>query len=128
MRHSVTIIFSEAESKNFLWQRLICFFWQRDWELPENLTLEASGVSLQNLHRTGETDSWRAQTKSCTCQNPEERSRNQIRHYPDLYDNVQESSAEPWVSRGLLKGWGPEWSSACTEPLEGVAISSLPPS
>ena len=27
--------------------------WQRDWEPPVNLTLEASGMWLQNLHRTG---------------------------------------------------------------------------
>ena len=40
----------------------------------ENLTLEASGIGLQNLHRTGETDSWRAETKPCVHQDPEERS------------------------------------------------------
>ena len=39
--------------------------WQRDWEAPGSLTLEASGIWLQNLHRTRETDSWRAQTKHC---------------------------------------------------------------
>ena len=37
--------------------------WQRDGEPPGNLTLEASGIWLQNFHRTGETYSWRAQTK-----------------------------------------------------------------
>ena len=31
-------------------------------------------VLLQNLHRTGETDSWRAQTKPCAHQDPGERS------------------------------------------------------
>ena len=40
----------------------------------ENLTLEASGIGLQNLHRTGETDSWRAQTKPCVHQDPTERN------------------------------------------------------
>ena len=48
--------------------------WQRDWEPPGNLTLEASGIWLQNFHRTRETDSWRAQTKPCVQQEPEERS------------------------------------------------------
>ena len=39
--------------------------WQRGWEPPGNLTLEANGIWLQNFHRAGETDAWRAQTKSC---------------------------------------------------------------
>ena len=30
--------------------------------------------SCQNLHRTGETDSWRAQTKPCVHQDPEKKS------------------------------------------------------
>ena len=29
--------------------------WQRDWEPLGNLTLKASGIWLQNFHRTGET-------------------------------------------------------------------------
>ena len=53
--------------------------WQRDLELPENLTLEASGILLQNLHGTGETDSWRAQTKPCVHEDPEERNSDPIR-------------------------------------------------
>ena len=48
--------------------------WQRDWEPPGNLTLEASRIWLQNLHRTGEIDSWRAQTKPCVHQDPGERN------------------------------------------------------
>ena len=47
--------------------------WQRDWE-PPALTLEARGIWLQDFHRTGETDSWRAQTKPCVHQDPGERS------------------------------------------------------
>ena len=39
--------------------------WQRNWEHLGNLTLKASVIWLQNLHRTGETDPWSAQTKSC---------------------------------------------------------------
>ena len=112
IRHSVTILFCEAEIKIFLWQRLICFFWQRDWELIETLTLEASGISLQNLHRTAETDSWRTQTKPCAYQDPGERSSNLTRHYPDMLDSVQESSAEAWVSHDLHQGWG-HWVQQC---------------
>ena len=37
--------------------------WQRDWEPPGNLTSKASGIWLQNFHRTGETYSGRALTK-----------------------------------------------------------------
>ena len=36
---------------------------QSDSEPLGNLTLEASGIRLKNFHRTGETDSWMAQTK-----------------------------------------------------------------
>ena len=45
-----------------------------DWETPGNLTLEASGIWLQNFHKTGETDSWRAQIKPCVHREPGERS------------------------------------------------------
>ena len=34
----------------------------------------------QNLHRTGETDSWRAQTKPCMHQDPGERSSDPTRN------------------------------------------------
>ena len=53
---------------------------QRDLEPPGNLTLEANGVWLQNFHRTGKTDSWRAQRKSCVYQDPGERSSGPTRH------------------------------------------------
>ena len=58
--------------------------WKRDWEPSENLTLEASQIWLQNLHRAGETDSWRAQTKACTHQDPGERSSDPTRDWPRL--------------------------------------------
>ena len=44
--------------------------WQRDRKLLGNLILYASGVWLQNLCRTGEIDSWRAQTKPCVKPGP----------------------------------------------------------
>ena len=52
--------------------------------------------SHQNLHRIGETDSWKAQTKSCVHQDPD----------PDLPTRVQESLAEAWVGGALLQGLG----------------------
>ena len=77
--------------------------WQRDWEIPGNLTLKASGVWLQSFHRTGETDSWRAQTKPCAHQDPGERSSVPKRDWARLVC-VQESPAEGWVDSGLLRG------------------------
>ena len=55
--------------------------WQRYWEPPGNLTLKASGIWLQNFHRTGETDSWRTQTKSCAHQDPGESSSDPTRDW-----------------------------------------------
>ena len=62
--------------------------------------------SLQNLPRTGETDSWRAQTKACVHQDPGERSSDPQETDPDLPVSVQESPAEAWVGSGLLQGQG----------------------
>ena len=39
-------------------------------------------ILLQNLHRTGKTDSWRAQTKPCAHQDPGEKSRDPTRDWP----------------------------------------------
>ena len=54
------------------------FIFQHHIFLPfhtvQNLSLEASGIWLQNLHRTREADSWRAQTKPCVHQDPGEKS------------------------------------------------------
>ena len=60
--------------------------------------------SCQNLHRTGETDSCRAQTKLCVHQEkgaviPQEAD-------PDLPVSVQESLVEARVGSDLLQGWG----------------------
>ena len=92
------------------------------------LTLEASGIWLQNLHRTGETDSWRAQTKFvCT--------RTQVRGAvtpqktdPNLPVSVQESLVEAGVSSGLLQGRG-YWVCQCLHRTfwRRSALSPLPP-
>ena len=62
--------------------------------------------SRQNLHRTGETDSWRAQAEPCVHQDPGERSSDPTRDWPSLPMNVQESLAEAWVGDGLLQDQG----------------------
>ena len=60
----------------------------------------------QNLHRTGETDSWRAQTKSCTHQDPGERSSD-----PKI-DRPRHAHETPGVSCGVV-GW--QWPTAVSE-------------
>ena len=57
--------------------------------------------SQQNLHRTEETDSWKAQTKPCAHQDPATPKQTN----PDLPVSVQESPAEAWVSSSA--GMGP---------------------
>ena len=79
--------------------------WQRNWAPPGNLTLKVRRIWLQNFHRTGETDPWRAQTKSCALTGP--RRKQQWPHKetePDLPVSVQVSPPEAWVERGLQ--WG----------------------
>ena len=71
----------------------------------------------QNLHRTGETDSWRAQTKSCVHQYPGERSSDPTRDWPRHAMSVQESLAKVWVGGGRVRGT--ECNSACIRPFEG---------
>ena len=53
--------------------------WQRDWELPENLTLEASGFWLENSHQTGERLLESTNKTLCT---PGERSSDPTRDWP----------------------------------------------
>ena len=73
----------------------------KDWEPPGNLTLKASGIWLQNFHRTGETDSWRAQTKPCAHQDPGERNNDPTRDWARL--SCQCRSLQ----------WKHEWTEAC---------------
>ena len=67
--------------------------------------------SCQNLHRTGETYSWRAQnlvhtrTQEKGAMTPQETD-------PDLLVSVQEAPAEAWVGGGLWQGWG-HWVQQC---------------
>ena len=73
---------------------------QRYWEPPENLTLEASGIWWQNVHRNGETDSWRAQTKPFVHQEPGERSYVPTRDWARLGCECPGS-----CSRGVSRQW-----------------------
>ena len=61
----------------------------------------------QNLHRTGETESWRTQTEPCVHQDPGERSMSPREPDPDMPMSVRESPVEAWVGGGLLQGEGP---------------------
>ena len=75
--------------------------WQRDRESPGNLTLEASGIWLQNFHRTGETDSWKAQT---TLSAPGPRRKEQWPHKRLIQTCL-------WVSRSLRQRPSRWWSA-----------------
>ena len=80
--------------------------WQRDWQPPDNLTLEASGIWLQNLDRTGETDSWRAQIKPCVHQDPGERSSDPTRDWPRCAYECRGVSSRGVGQRWLAAGSG----------------------
>ena len=67
--------------------------------------LEASGIWLQNWRRNGETDSRRAQKKSCVHQDPGERSSDPRREWPRLACEFTEVSSgglgRQWPAAGL---------------------------
>ena len=95
---------------------------QRDWELSGNLTFKANGIWLQNFHRTGETDSWRARTKACAYQDLGERRSDPLETEPDLPVSVQECLAKMWVNSGLLWGQG-HWTVLAYVLLKEVTIT-----
>ena len=61
---------------------------------------------MENLKRTEEIDSWRAQTKPCVHQDQEKGAVTPQETDPDLPGSVQESLVEMWVSSGLLQARG----------------------
>ena len=63
-------------------------------------------MACQNLHRTGETDSCKAQRKQCAHEDPEIPQRLSL-------NCVCVSSAEVWVSNGLPEGQGLWVQSTC---------------
>ena len=87
---------------------------QRDWEPPGNLILKASGLWLQNLHRTRETDSWKAQTKPCVHQDPGERSSDPTREWARL------ACEYPGDSSG---GMGGQWLSVASGALNLTVLT-----
>ena len=64
---------------------------QKDWVSLRNLTLKVSRIWLQTFLRTGETDSWRAQTKPWAHQDQEKGAVTPQETEPDLPVSVQES-------------------------------------
>ena len=74
--------------------------------LLEEIAINPTIKSHQNLHRTGETDTWMAQTKPCVHQDQGERSSDPQETDPDLPVSVQESLAEAWVNGSLLQDRG----------------------
>ena len=87
--------------------------WQRDWEPPGHLTLKASGILIQNFHRTGETDSQRTQTKPCAHQDPGERNRDPTRDWVRLACECPVDSQGHWIQQS----W--ELQGAGLSPFEG---------
>ena len=57
-----------------------------------------------NFHRTGETDSWRAQQNLVHTTIQEKGAMTPQKTEPDLPVRVQELLAEVWVNSGLLQG------------------------
>ena len=66
----------------------------------------AKGFDYRTLYRTGETDSWRAQTKPYVHLTQEKGAVAPQETDPDLPVSVQESLVEVWVGGSLLQGQG----------------------
>ena len=103
--------------------------WQRDGEPPGNLTLVTSGIWLQNFHRTGVTDSGKAQTKPCAHQDPGEWSSDPTRDWPRPACECPAVSSGGVGRRWPAAGQGP-WVQKCTHGAfwRRSPSSSLPPS
>ena len=89
--------------------------WQRNWEHPGNLTLKASGIWLQNFHRTRETDSRRTQIKPSALQDPEERSSDATRDWATCV----------WVSRTSGRGVVQQWPSTGVGALNTTILGAV---
>ena len=82
--------------------------WKRDQESPGNLAFRARRIWLQAFHRTGgqTPQLWRAQTKFCMHQDPEERSSDSQETEPKLPASVGGPPVETWGGRGSPHGQG----------------------
>ena len=84
--------------------------------------------SYQDLHRTGERDSWRAQIQSCMHHDPGERSSDPTRNWPRLAHECSGVSSRgvgwrwPAAGLGVLSAAVPAWTFWRRLPL-----SLLPP-
>ena len=90
--------------------------WQRDWEPPGNMTLEASGIWLQNLHRTGETVSEEHKQNLVCTRTQEKGAVTPQETDTDLPVSIQESPAE---AAACCRVKGTEYNSAGISPFEG---------
>ena len=86
--------------------------WQRDWEPPGNLILEASGIWLKNLNRTGKQTLRGHKQNLVHIRSQEKGTVSPQETEPDLPVSVRESPAEVWVNSGLLQGQG-HWIQQC---------------
>ena len=78
---------------------------QRDWESPGNLTLKYNRIWWQDFHRArGNRGSLKAKTKSCSHQDPGERSSDSTRDWARPACRCWRSTSEAWVGSGLLQG------------------------
>ena len=95
-----------------------------DWEFPRNLMLKASGMWLQNFHRTGETDSWH-QKKNVYVPGPRRKEQWSHKRLGQMCVSVQECPVEVWFDSDMLSGqghwlkqsWEAQHAGIC--PLEG---------
>ena len=103
--------------------------WQRDWEPSGNLTLQASGVWLQNFHRAGERDSWRAQQNLVCTRTQKKGAVTPQETDTDWPVHACESLGEARVDSGLPQGqrhWQQQSWEASISLFEGVPITTLP--
>ena len=91
--------------------RLLKCLWKDECFFKLIYALKKNTKNHQNLHRTRETDSWRAQTIPCAHQDPRERSSDPTRYWP------RHAHECPGVSSG---GMGQQWAASGSEPLSAA--------
>ena len=94
---------------------------------PENLTLEASGIWLQNFYRT-ETQTLEGHKQNLVCTRIQEKGAVTPQEtVPDIPVRVQKSLVEAWSGSSLLQGWW-HWAWQCLHRTfwRRYPLSSLP--
>ena len=92
---------------------------QRDWEPIGNLTSKATGIWLQNFHRAGEIDSWRAQKNLVHTRTQDKGAVIPQETEPDLLVSVQDSLAKAWLTVAWCGIRGTEYNSPHISLFEG---------